>query len=96
MGLAALSVTGLTLVRHKHVASEANLAALKRENISAIDRFSAGYYSETAQSTSDALYYGTVALVPALLAFAPRCTAAMARWLASTWKRCAPRLPYRP
>lgn len=71
LGLAALSATGLLLVRHKHVASEAYLAALNRENILAIDRFSAGYYSETAQVTSDALCYGTVALVPALLAFDP-------------------------
>ena len=70
-GLAAISATGLLLVRHKHVASEADLAALNRAQVPAIDRFSAGYYSDRAQVTSDALCYGTVALVPALLAFEP-------------------------
>jgi membrane-associated phospholipid phosphatase len=71
LGLAGLSATGLLLVQHKHVASEADLAALHPEKIPAIDRFSAGYYSERAQTTSDALCYGTLALVPALLAFNP-------------------------
>jgi membrane-associated phospholipid phosphatase len=71
LGLAGLSATGLLLVQRKHVASEADLAALTPENIPAIDRFSAGYYSERAQTTSDALCYGTLALVPALLAFNP-------------------------
>ena len=71
LGLAGLSATGLLLVQRKHVASEAELAALNRGNIPAFDRFSAGYYSERAQATSDVLCYGTLALVPALLAFDP-------------------------
>jgi hypothetical protein len=71
IGLAGLSATGLYLVRHKRVASEADLAALDRVNVPGIDRFSAGTYSESAQSTSDALCYGTLALLPALLAFDP-------------------------
>jgi membrane-associated phospholipid phosphatase len=71
LGLAALSATGLLLVQHKRVASEADLAALRRESIPAVDRFSAGWYSERAQATSDAFCYGTIALVPALLAFDP-------------------------
>jgi membrane-associated phospholipid phosphatase len=70
-GLMGLSATGLYLVRHKRVASAAELAALDRANVPGIDRFSAGTYSESAQSASDALCYGTLALVPALLAFDP-------------------------
>jgi membrane-associated phospholipid phosphatase len=71
IGLAGLSATGLYLVRHKRVASETDLAALDRANVPGIDRFSVGTYSESAQSTSDALCYGTLALLPALLAFDP-------------------------
>ena len=70
VGLSALSATGL-LVRYKCVASEADLAALNRAQVLAIDRFSAGYYSDRAQVTSDALCHGTVTLVPALLAVEP-------------------------
>ena len=71
LGLAGLSATGLLLVQRKRVASEADLAALNRDNVPAVDRFSAGDYSERAQATSDVLCYGTLALVPALLAFDP-------------------------
>lgn len=72
VALAGLSATGLYLVQHKHVASAAELAALNRDHILKVDRFSAGYYSERAQVMSDALCYGTLAVVPALLAFEPR------------------------
>ncbi|MCC3155458.1 phosphatase PAP2 family protein [Hymenobacter sp. BT770] len=72
VGLAGLSVTGLYLVQQKHVSTEAELAALNRQNIPKIDRFSAGWYSDRAQVTSDAFCYGTLALVPALLAFDPK------------------------
>ena len=71
VGLAGLSATGLYLVRQKRVASAADLAALDRQQVLVIDRFSAGYYSEQAQVISDALCYGTLAVVPALLAFDP-------------------------
>ena len=71
LGLAGLSATGLLLVRHKRVVTEAELAALERQQVFAVDRFSAGWYSDRAQSTSDALCYGTLALIPALLAFQP-------------------------
>ena len=69
LGLAGRSATGLLLVRHQHVASAAELVALNRDTALAVDRFSAGHYSDRAQATSDGLCYGTRALVPALLAF---------------------------
>ncbi|MDQ2772316.1 MAG: phosphatase PAP2 family protein [Bacteroidota bacterium] len=69
LGLAGLSATGLYLVQHKRVAPATELAALAPARVPALDRFSAGAYSERAQATSDALTYGTLALVPALLAF---------------------------
>ena len=72
LGLAGLGAAGLLLVRHKRVATAADLAALDRQQVPALDRFSAGYYSDRAQVASDALGYGAVALVPALLAFEPR------------------------
>ena len=72
VGLAGLSVTGLYLVKQKHISTEAELAALDRQNIPKIDRFSAGWYSDRAQVTSDAFCYGALALVPALLAFDPK------------------------
>lgn len=71
LGLAGLSATGLLLVRHKHTATEAELEVLDRNHILKIDRFSAGWYSDRAQVTSDAFCYGSLALVPALLAFEP-------------------------
>jgi membrane-associated phospholipid phosphatase len=71
LGLAGLSATGLYLMRHKPLASPADLAALDRAQVPGIDRFAAGSYRESAQSTSDALCYGTLALLPALLAFDP-------------------------
>ena len=70
-GLAALSATGLLLVKQKRTTTDADLAALDRASIPAIDRFSAGRYSERAQLVSDGFCYGTLALVPALLAFQP-------------------------
>ena len=70
-GLLGLSATGLLLVQHKRTATEADLAALDPANIPAIDRFSAGRFSPRAQLVSDGFCYGTLALVPALLAFQP-------------------------
>jgi membrane-associated phospholipid phosphatase len=70
-GLLGLSGAGLLLVQHKRTATEAYLAALDRADIPAIDRFSAGRFSERAQLVSDGFCYGTLALVPALLAFQP-------------------------
>ena len=71
LGLAGLSATGLYLVKQKHILTAAELAALDRRNVLLIDRFSAGWYSDRAQVISDGFCYGTLALVPALLAFEP-------------------------
>ena len=71
VGLAGLSATGLYLVKQKHILTEAELAALDRRNVLRMDRFSAGWYSDRAQVVSDGFCYGTLALVPALLAFEP-------------------------
>ncbi len=71
VGLAGLSATGLYLVQHKHVATEAELAALDRGKVLKIDRFSAGWYCDRARVVSDSFCYGMLALVPALLAFEP-------------------------
>ena len=70
-GLLGLSGTGLLLVQHKRTATDADLAALDPANIPALDRFSAGWFSPRAQLISDGFCYGTLALVPALLAFQP-------------------------
>ncbi len=70
-GLMGLSATGLLLVQHKRTATDADLAALDPARIPALDRFAAGRYSERAQVVSDGFCYGTLALVPALLAFQP-------------------------
>jgi hypothetical protein len=71
VGLASLGVAGLYLVQHKHLATAADLAALHRTNVPVIDRFSVGTYSESAQASSDVFCYGTLALLPAVLAFNP-------------------------
>jgi membrane-associated phospholipid phosphatase len=71
VGLASLGVAGLYLVQHKHLATAADLAALDRTNVPVIDRFSVGTYSESAQASSDVFCYGTLALLPAVLAFNP-------------------------
>ncbi|MBF9222402.1 phosphatase PAP2 family protein [Hymenobacter ruricola] len=76
-GLAAVSVTGLYLVQQKHGLSDVELAALRKEDVPKIDRFSAGYYSESAQTASDFLCYGSMLVAPGLLVFNP---AAKARY----------------
>lgn len=70
-GLLGLSATGLLLVQHKRTTTDADLAALDPADIPRIDRFSAGHFSPRAQLVSDGFCYGTLALVPALLAFQP-------------------------
>ena len=85
-GLLGLSATGLLLVQHKRTITDADLAALDPANIPAIDRFSAGRFSPRAQLVSDGFCYGTLALVPALLAFQPNVHGRYGRWPASTLK----------
>ena len=71
LGLGAVSGLGLYLVQQKHGLSAAELAALSKSDVPKIDRFSAGYYSESAQTTSDFLCYGTLVVAPGLLALNP-------------------------
>ena len=71
LGLGAVSATGLYLVQQKHGLSDTQLAALNKNDVPAIDRFSAGYYSERAQTVSDLLCYPSLVIAPALLTLSP-------------------------
>ncbi len=71
LGLMGASAAGLYLVQHKSRSTPAELVILDRQSVNPIDRFSAGWYSHRAQLISDVLCYGTLAGVPALLAFDP-------------------------
>ena len=68
VGLGALSATGLYLVKQKSGLSNDELAALDRNDVPKIDRFTAGNYSERAQTISDVLCYPTLLVAPGLLA----------------------------
>ncbi|WP_046245749.1 phosphatase PAP2 family protein [Hymenobacter terrenus] len=68
-GLTAVSVTGLYLVQQKKGLNETELAALNKNDVPRFDRFSAGWYSARAQTTSDILCYGAaMTAAPGLLA----------------------------
>ncbi|WP_201984638.1 phosphatase PAP2 family protein [Hymenobacter rubidus] len=68
LGLGAVSAFGLYRVQQKHGLTDAELANLKKEDVPSIDRFSAGYYSDAAQTTSDLLCYPSLVIAPGLLA----------------------------
>ncbi|MBO2007813.1 phosphatase PAP2 family protein [Hymenobacter negativus] len=68
LGLGAVSGFGLYRVQQKSGLSDAELANLKKSDVPRFDRFSAGYYSESAQTTSDFLCYPTLLVAPGLLA----------------------------
>ena len=68
VGLGALSATVLYLVQQKSGLSNDELAALDRNDVPKIDRFTAGNYSERAQTISDVLCYPTLLVAPGLLA----------------------------
>ncbi|WP_426061408.1 phosphatase PAP2 family protein [Hymenobacter sp. B1770] len=70
-GFTALSFTGLYLVQQKSGLTDAELAALDRNDVPKIDRFAAGKYSESAQLISDVLCYPTFLVAPGLLALNP-------------------------
>ena len=70
-GLAGLSGTGLYLVQQKHGLKDDELPRLSKNDVPQIDRFSAGYYSESAQTTSDFLCYGSLVVAPGLLGLSP-------------------------
>ena len=71
LSLAALSGTGLYLVQQKSGLSDEGLARLNKNDVPRFDRFSAGWYSDQAQTTSDFLCYGSLVAAPALLALNP-------------------------
>jgi hypothetical protein len=71
LGEAAVSAFGLYRSQQRNGATNAELAALRRDDVPRFDRFSAGYYSESAQTASDLLCYPTLAIAPGLLALNP-------------------------
>ncbi|OGX88540.1 phosphatase PAP2 family protein [Hymenobacter glacialis] len=71
VGLGAISAAGLYLVQQKNGLSNAELAALDRNDIPKIDRFAAGKFSERAQTISDIFAYPTLLIAPGLLALNP-------------------------
>ena len=68
LGLGAVSAFGLYRVQQKSGLSDAELANLKKSDVPSFDRWSAGYYSESAQTASDLLCYPTLVIAPGLLA----------------------------
>ncbi|GAB3837138.1 phosphatase PAP2 family protein [Hymenobacter jeollabukensis] len=66
--LGAGAGTGLYLIQQKHGLSEAQLAALDKNDIPKFDRWVAGKYSDNAQLASDLLCYPTLLIAPGLLA----------------------------
>ncbi|KAA9331634.1 phosphatase PAP2 family protein [Hymenobacter busanensis] len=60
--------TGLYLIQQKHGLSEAEQAALNKNDVPKIDRWVAGKYSDNAQLASDLLCYPTLVIAPGLLA----------------------------
>lgn len=71
LGLGVISASGLYLIQQKHGLSDADLAGLSKNDVPKIDRFSAGYYSQRAQTTSDFLCYGSLVVAPGLLTLNP-------------------------
>ena len=69
------SLLGLYRIQQKDGLSDAQLAALSKNDVPAIDRFSAGWYSDAAQTKSDYLCYGSIAAVPIVLALNPNARA---------------------
>ena len=68
LGLGAATGVGLLLISKKDGLTPAQLTALNRHDVPKFDRFSAGYYSATAQTTGDLIVYPTLLLAPGLLA----------------------------
>ena len=68
LGLGATSAFGLYRVQQKSGLNDAELANLKKSDVPSYDRWSAGYYSESAQTASDFLCYPTLLIAPGLLA----------------------------
>ena len=71
LGEAAVSAFGLYRSQQRNGLTTTGLAALNKNDIPKFDRFSAGYYSESAQKVSDLICYPTLAIAPGLLALNP-------------------------
>ncbi|QDA61871.1 phosphatase PAP2 family protein [Hymenobacter jejuensis] len=68
VGLGAASGLGLYLIQQKKGLTNTELTALDKNDVPKFDRFSAGNYSQKAQTASDFLCYGSLVAAPALLA----------------------------
>lgn len=62
------SVVGSLLIKNKDRLTEADLVGLSKDDVNGFDRFAAGYYSASAEHTSDYFFYGSFA-TPLLLLF---------------------------
>jgi membrane-associated phospholipid phosphatase len=71
LGEAAVSAFGLYRSQQRSGLNNAELAALNKSDVPKFDRFSAGWYSDGAQTASDLLCYPTLAIAPGLLALNP-------------------------
>lgn len=71
LGLAGVNVLGLYLIQQKTGLTDAEVAALRKEDVPKFDRFVAGNYDEQARTASDYLFYGSLAATPAFLALNP-------------------------
>ncbi|TDN38241.1 phosphatase PAP2 family protein [Hymenobacter sp. UV11] len=71
--LGELAVSGFGLYRsmQRDGLSNTQLAALNKNDIPRFDRFSAGYFSQSAQTASDLICYPTLVIAPGLLALNP-------------------------
>ena len=72
VGLGAVTLTGLYLVQQKDGLTDAELAALNKNDVPEFDRFSAGWYSKSAQTASDFITYPALVVAPGLLALNDR------------------------
>lgn len=70
-GELAISGFGLYRSMQREGLNNTELAALRKEDVPKFDRFSAGYYSESAQTASDLLCYPSLVIAPGLLALSP-------------------------
>jgi len=55
------SVVGSLLIKNKDRLTEADLVGLSKDDVNRFDRFSAGYYSASAENASDYFFYGSFA-----------------------------------
>jgi len=70
-GELAVSAFGLHRSMQRDGLNNTELARLNKNDVPRFDRFSAGYYSESAQTASDLLCYPTLVIAPGLLALSP-------------------------